>query len=185
VFVIRDDVVMTVMQEDGRHSHARVMARKAEKPARAAGRVRKSTGVGEEAALAIAAARGGTQVYIPPGAAQRPLAVQAHWHGSGPRPCRRADHGHQGLRLELPLGPTGHAAQMRARVDAMIKAGASERDIAMATRYTIRAIRRRRASLATDGEDASRQLSCSDVILGRPGQMSGALLLPARPQTPL
>jgi hypothetical protein len=91
--------------------------------------------------------------------------------------------GIKGLRLELPLGPAGHAAQMRARVDAMIKAGASERDIAMATRYTIRAIRRRRASLATD-TDAAANSPCSDETWP-PRTVSGALLWPARPKPPL
>jgi len=32
VFIIRDDVVVTVVEEDSRHGHARAMARKAEKP---------------------------------------------------------------------------------------------------------------------------------------------------------
>jgi hypothetical protein len=114
--------------------------------------------VGEEAAFAIAAARGGTQVYIPP------VPPSDHWLCKliGVELARlladKLTMGIKGLRLELPLGPASHAAQVRARVDAMIKAGASERDIALATRYTIRAIRRRRALLSAD-TDAARQLS--------------------------
>lgn len=114
--------------------------------------------VGEEAAFAIAAARGGTQVYIPP------VPPSDHWLCKliGVELARlladKLTMGIKGLRLELPLGPASHAAQVRARVDAMIKAGASERDIALATRYTIRAIRRRRALLNAD-TDAARQLS--------------------------
>ncbi|PTR11784.1 MULTISPECIES: helix-turn-helix domain-containing protein [unclassified Novosphingobium] len=106
--------------------------------------------VGEEAALAIATARGGTQVYIPP------VPPSDHWLCKliGVERARRlADEltmGIKGLRLELPLGPASNAAQARARVDAMIKAGASERDICLATRYSIRSIRRRRAMLNTD-----------------------------------
>lgn len=45
------------------------------------------------------------------------------------------------------FGPAGHGANVRAKVDAMLRAGASERDIALATRYTTRAIRRRCAKL--------------------------------------
>jgi len=114
--------------------------------------------VGEEAALEIAAARGGTQVYIPP------VPPSDHWLCKliGVELARlladKLTMGIKGLRLELPLGPASHAAQVRARVDAMIKTGASERDIALATRYSIRAIRRRRALLNAD-TDAARQLS--------------------------
>ncbi|WP_323825617.1 hypothetical protein, partial [Pseudomonas aeruginosa] len=61
------------------------------------------------------------------------------------------------LRIDLPLGPVSHAARQRARVDAMIREGRSERDIALATRYTIRAIRRRRAAIGRP--DDSRQLN--------------------------
>jgi hypothetical protein len=81
--------------------------------------------VGEEAAFAIAAARGGTQVYIPP------VPPSDHWLCKliGVELARlladKLTMGIKGLRLELPLGPASHAAQVRARVDAMIKAGAS------------------------------------------------------------
>lgn len=114
--------------------------------------------VGEDAALAIAAARGGTQVYIPPEPPSDHWLCKLIGVALARALAAELTMGIKGLRLELPLGPTGHAAQMRARVDAMIEAGASERDIAMATRYTIRAIRRRRARLAT-GSDTSCQLS--------------------------
>ncbi|MGG2320017.1 hypothetical protein, partial [Salmonella enterica] len=81
-----------------------------------------------DAALAIAAARGGTQVYIPP----RPDAD--HWlcRLIGVQAARAvADHltcGVGSLRIDLPLGPVSHAARQRARVDAMIREGRSERD---------------------------------------------------------
>lgn len=112
---------------------------------------------GDDAAMAIAQARGGTQIYIPP------VPADDHWLCQlvGVEAARViADHftcGILGRRLELPLGPAGHGASMRAKVDAMLRAGASERDIALATRYTTRAIRRRRANLGLESDD--RQMS--------------------------
>lgn len=111
---------------------------------------------GEDAALAIAQARGGTQVYVPP------VPPEDHWLCQlvGVTAAREiADAltcGISGRRLELPLGPAGHGANIRAKVDAMLRDGASERDIALATRYTTRAIRRRRAKL---GLEDDRQMS--------------------------
>jgi hypothetical protein len=112
---------------------------------------------GDDAALAIAQARGGTQIYVPP------LPGPDHWLSKlvGLEAARAiADEltgGFAGARIDLPLGPAGHAAQMRAKMDAMIAQGRSERDIAMATRYSTRTIRRRRAQL--DKPDDNRQLS--------------------------
>lgn len=108
---------------------------------------------GDEAALAVADARGGTEVYIPP------VPADDHWLCAliGREAARAvADHlteGVGGRRIELPLGPAGHAARMRALVDQMIGEDRSERDIAIATRYSIRGIRRRRARLGQQGED--------------------------------
>lgn len=112
---------------------------------------------GDDVAMAIAEARGGTQIYISPrpgpdnwltvlvGAeVAQAIADEFTW-GVGP------------IRVDLPLGPVGHAAQVRAKVDMMIAQGCSERDIALATRYSIRGIRRRRAKLGKDGDD--RQLN--------------------------
>lgn len=102
---------------------------------------------GEEAALAIAEARGGTEIYIPPSPARD------HWLSRlvGQEAARAiADHlscGVGGLRVELPLGPHGHIARAQAKVDAMLREGRSERDTALATGYTIRSVRRRRARL--------------------------------------
>jgi hypothetical protein len=47
------------------------------------------------------------------------------------------------MRVDLPLGPKGAAARLRAKVDRMIADDRSERDIALATGYTIRGVRRR------------------------------------------
>lgn len=112
---------------------------------------------GEEAALAIAKELGGTQIYVPP------VPAIDHWLSRlvGIENARAiADKltcGVGGRRVDLPLGPRGHAENQRARVDAMIREGRSERDIALATGYSIRGVRRRRARI--DMPDDSRQLS--------------------------
>lgn len=112
---------------------------------------------GHEAALIIAHARGGTEIYVPP----QPAAD--HWLSKlvGHDTARViADHltcGVGGLRVVLPLGPAGHLAKTRERVDAMLAEDRSERDIALATGYTIRSVRRRRARMGKRGD--SRQLS--------------------------
>jgi hypothetical protein len=102
---------------------------------------------GEEAARRVADAVGGTQVYIPPApGADHWLSQLVGLEAAG----RIADHFTAGvgpLRLEIPLGDVGFIASAQARCDAMLLAGRSERDIALALRYTIRTVRRRRARL--------------------------------------
>lgn len=112
---------------------------------------------GEDAARLVAAAVGGTQVYIPP----QPGAD--HWLAKlvGLDAARRiADHFTAGVgpaRIEIPLGDVGFMATAQARCDAMLMAGRSERDIALALRYTIRGVRKRRARLTAlrDSRQAS------------------------------
>jgi hypothetical protein len=114
---------------------------------------------GEEAALAIARVRGGTEVYIPP----RPR--NDHWlcrlvgRDEAKAICARLTSG-QGRprRLEIPLGPTGSAASIRAKVDALLGADMSERDIALRTGYTIRGIRARRKKLGIKRNDGQLSL---------------------------
>jgi len=112
---------------------------------------------GEEAALAIAEARGGTRVYIPP----KPDAD--HWmsrlvgHEAALAIGEELTGGFAGLPVDMPLGPAGLAAAARARIDAMIAEGKSESYIARATGYTTRAVRRRRAALGKVRD--SRQLT--------------------------
>jgi hypothetical protein len=99
---------------------------------------------GEDAALAVAAARGGTQVYIPPS------PDRDHWLSRlvGQQAARaiadRLTCGVGGMRVDLPLGPKGArgAAAGQGRPDD--RDNRSERDIALATGYTIRGVRRAR-----------------------------------------
>lgn len=106
---------------------------------------------GEDAALKVARRFGGTRVYFPaePGPdhwltqlvdREAALAIGEHLTGgfSG------------GLRIDLPVGRFGHQEGPRAKVDRMIREGASERDIALATRYTTRGVRKRKAKLRDD-----------------------------------
>lgn len=112
---------------------------------------------GEDAALAIARVRGGTNVYFPP------VPDNDHWlcrligRDAAKAVCDRLTCGIGGLRADIPLGPNGRAATARAQVDAMLRTGRSERDIALATGYTSRQIRRRRAALDLPSDD--RQLT--------------------------
>lgn len=107
---------------------------------------------GEDAALTIAAARGGTRIYIPP------QPDRDHWlsrlvgHKAAVAIADRFTCGVGPMRVDLPLGPKGAAARLRAKVDRMIEAGSSERDIALATGYSGRSIRRRRAILQRGGK---------------------------------
>ncbi|MFN3990035.1 MAG: hypothetical protein ACK4IS_07235 [Erythrobacter sp.] len=110
---------------------------------------------GEEAARRVAEAVGGTRVYIPP------HPGPDHWLAKllGLEAARKiADHftaGVGGARVDIPLGDSGFIAGQQARIDAMILAGRSERDIALACGYTERSVRRRRARLKA--RDDSRQ----------------------------
>lgn len=108
---------------------------------------------GEDAALAIAADRGGTQVYIPPQPARDHWLSRLVGHKSALAIADRLTAGISGARIVLPLGPKGHAARQRAKVDRLIKEGElSERDIARATGYTIRGVRMRRKAMLEAGK---------------------------------
>jgi hypothetical protein len=101
---------------------------------------------GEEAARRVAGAVGGTRVYIPP------VPGPDHWLSQlvGEAAARKiADHFGAGFpaRIDIPLGDTGFIASQQARIDAMIVAGRSERDIALACGYTGRGVRKRKARL--------------------------------------
>jgi hypothetical protein len=113
---------------------------------------------GEDAALAIARARGGTSVYFPP------VPSEDHWlcalvgREAAQAVCDQLTCGVGPLRVDLPRGPTRHAASMQAKIDTMLAEGRSELDINRATGYTIRAIRWRRARLKLRCDDRQLKL---------------------------
>ncbi len=103
---------------------------------------------GDGAALAIAAAHGGTEVYIPPAPAADHWLSRLVGHKAASAIAERLTCGVGSRRVEVPLGPTGTMASARAKVESLIRAGdLSERDIARATGYTIRGVRKRKALL--------------------------------------
>lgn len=109
---------------------------------------------GEDAALAIAAARGGTMVYFPPAPESDHWLSRLVGHKCALAIAERLTCGVGSIRIELPLGPKGAASRLRAKVDRLIREGElSERDIARATGYTIRGVRMRRAKLAAPKDD--------------------------------
>lgn len=105
---------------------------------------------GEDAALKLAADRGGTQIYVPPSPEPDHWLCQLLGERAALAVCDLLTAGVGPARVDVPLGPTGALAAQRAKVDALIRTDASERDIARATGYTIRTIRRRRAMLRDD-----------------------------------
>lgn len=113
---------------------------------------------GVEAALAIARVRGGTQIYVPPKPANDHWLCRLIGRDEAMAVCERLTCGVGPLRVDLPLGPVGQAAKIRARIDAMIVEQRSERDIALATGYTTRSIRRRVAKLGIKRDDAQMDL---------------------------
>lgn len=113
---------------------------------------------GEDAALAIAASVGGTQIYVPPAPAKDHWLSRLVGHREALAIADLLTCGVGPLRIDMPLGPKGHAARARAKVDRLLREGElSERDIARATGYTISGVRRRKKKLGD--EEPDRQLS--------------------------
>lgn len=102
---------------------------------------------GYDAALKLAQARGGTQIYLPPNPGRDHWLSRLVGFDAARAIADRLTCGVGGMRIDLPSGPRNPALARRAQVDQMLVAGRSERDIALATGYTIRQIRRRRAGL--------------------------------------
>lgn len=102
---------------------------------------------GEDAALAIARARGGTQIYIPPEPAADHWLSRLVGHDRALKIGDELTAGALGRRVDLPVGPNGRKARETALVDALIEEGLSEREIVLKTGYTGRAIRMRKARL--------------------------------------
>lgn len=102
---------------------------------------------GLEATLKLAAARGGTEVYIPAACSDDHWLVACVGREAADLTCRYFASGHGGISLRLPLGPQGSIAEMRRIADRMIAEGRPTSEIARAVGYTSRTVERRRARL--------------------------------------
>ena len=100
---------------------------------------------GLDAALRLAEARGGTEIYVPATAGDDHWLTETVGREAADAICQHFEGGGRGSRVLLPLGPKGSAARIRRKVDRMIADGKSEREIALATGYTGRGVRMRRA----------------------------------------
>lgn len=105
---------------------------------------------GLDAALGVAAARGGTAVYIPASAGDDHWLVKAAGRAGADAICRHfafsADGvARHGADIVLPLGPRGSIPQIRAKVDRMILEKKSVSEIALACGMTSRSVERRKA----------------------------------------
>lgn len=103
---------------------------------------------GREAALKVAAARGGTRVYIPRRARDKHWLPRLVGREAADRICRHFAPGPgTGDYIEIPIGPAG-AIKNGPLADRMIAEGRPEREIARATGFTTRGIRMRKARAA-------------------------------------
>lgn len=102
---------------------------------------------GVDAALAIARKLGGTRVYFPVKPEPDHMLSQLIGHEAALAVCDELTGGRCGLAYDIPLGQFGHQETLRAKVDRLIAEGATERDIALATRYTERGVRKRKQAL--------------------------------------
>lgn len=102
---------------------------------------------GLDAALALAAKRGGTEIYVPRRASEDHWLTATVGIEAADKICRQWS----AERITLPLGPRGSAAKVRATVDRMIAEGRSTAEIALACGYTSRTVeRRKRKARASD-----------------------------------
>jgi hypothetical protein len=97
---------------------------------------------GVDAALALAEARGGTEIYIPRRASEGHWLTDTVGYDAAAAICawRPAE------RIMLPLGPRGSMATVRATVSRMLAEGRSTTDIALACGISSRSVERRRAA---------------------------------------
>lgn len=113
---------------------------------------------GEDAALAIAEARGGTPVYIPPDPDPDHWLSRLVGRERAKAIAEQLTCGVGGVRIDIPQGPAGTLNRIKIKADAMISEGeSSARDISRATGYSMRTVYRRRARLRDEGDD--RQLN--------------------------
>ena len=110
---------------------------------------------GLEAALRLARAKGGTEIYIP--AKLKP----GHWLieavGAEAAEALRA-HYATGCSIRLPVGPASTLAELRRVADDMIAKGRSNAEVALTVGYSERAIRYRRSQLGHHHDPRQKRL---------------------------
>ncbi|MGO4735959.1 helix-turn-helix domain-containing protein [Bosea sp. 2KB_26] len=114
---------------------------------------------GIEAALAIASAKGGQEVFVVARLRPENWLVQAVGIGKAQALSDHFCSGRSRQKLVIPLGPAGsYLAERRRRARSMAEAaarGASANEIASAAGVTTRTVRRFRASQRDDGEQGN------------------------------
>lgn len=102
---------------------------------------------GREAAIELARRLGGTRVNFASDPGPNHLVSRIVGVEAARAIGEELTAGIASIEIDLPIGPFGHQEGPRAKVDRMIEEGASERDIALAARYTTRGVRKRRQIL--------------------------------------
>ena len=106
---------------------------------------------GRDAALTLAQLRGGEPVYFPPNPKPDHWLSQLLGHDKAEAICNKLTDGFAGRRIDLPQGEYGsyrkESANRYTLMDKLISEGRSELDIARATGYTTRCVRRRVAKI--------------------------------------
>lgn len=118
---------------------------------------------GLPAALALAEARGGSRITIPARPGPDHWIVKTLGPDAAEQLCahfRTGVGGTKGATLELPVGPSGSAASIRARIDAMLREGVSADRIAVSMRVHRTTVFRRKARIEAPGDP--RQLGLFD-----------------------
>ena len=128
---------------------------------------------GLDAALKLAEARGGTEIYVPARAGDDHWLVATVGREAADVICRhfgirpptdRGDRGrdyrdsNRGVRVSLPLGPRGSIRKIRATVERMIGEGRSTNEIALACGYTSRGVEKRKARVRERANDRQGRL---------------------------
>ena len=98
---------------------------------------------GRDAAIAIARKFGGVRMYVPLKPSKDNWLVRTVGYEKALAICEELTVGRCGLDYDLPVGDFGHQETTRAKVDRLLAEGRTQRDIALATRYTERGVRKR------------------------------------------
>ena len=106
-----------------------------------------------DAAIAIGRKFGGTRVYFPVHPRADHWLVAMVGRTAAEAICDELTAGRCGLSYDLPVGAFGHQETARAKVDRLLAEGRSQRDIALATRYTDRGVRKRKKLLRDRAPD--------------------------------